>query len=136
MCSSDLKNLTYTHTATTDLVVNETQRLSKQLVEDRETKLIIIDGAIGQFREEYLGRGTLSSRQQNLAKFMGILKNTAYYFNVAVLITNQVYTSPDQMFGDPTMPVGGDVVGHAPTYRIYFQKRGKKRFAKIGRAHV
>jgi DNA repair protein RadA len=121
--------LTYTHTANTDLVVEEIQSLSRVLVADEAIKLIIVDGAIGQFREEYLGRGTLASRQQNLAKFMGILKNTAYFFNVAVLITNQVYTDPSQMFGDPTMPVGGDVVGHAPTYRLYFKKAGKKRYA-------
>ena len=120
--------LTYTHTPNTDLVVEEIHNLSPLLVNDEEIKLIIVDGAIGQFREEYLGRGTLASRQQNLAKFMGILKNTAYFFNVAVLVTNQVYTDPSQMYGDPTMPVGGDVVGHAPTYRLYFKKAGKKRY--------
>jgi DNA repair protein RadA len=121
--------LSYVHTPNTDTVVEEVQNLSPRLVEDESIKLIIIDGATGQFREEYLGRGTLASRQQNLAKFMGVLKNSAYFFNVAVLMTNQVLSDPSQSYGDNIRPVGGHIVGHASTYRLYFKKSGKKRFA-------
>ena len=35
------------------------------------------------------------------------------------------------MFGDPTKPIGGNVVGHASTYRIYFKKSGKRRIARM-----
>jgi DNA repair protein RadA len=35
------------------------------------------------------------------------------------------------MFGDPTKPIGGNVVAHASTYRIYFKKNGKKRLARM-----
>jgi len=35
------------------------------------------------------------------------------------------------MFGDPIKPIGGNVVGHASTYRIYFKKQGKKRIARM-----
>ncbi len=122
-------HLSYIHTPNTDMVVEEVNILSRKLVEDESIKLLILDGAIGQFREEYLGRGTLASRQQNLAKFIGILKNSAYFFNIAVLFTNQVGTDPAKMYGDPTYAVGGNIVGHGSTYRLYFQKRGKKRFA-------
>jgi DNA repair protein RadA len=121
--------LSYVHTPNTDTVVEEVQNLSPRLVEDESIKLIVIDGATGQFREEYLGRGTLASRQQNLAKFMGVLKNSAYFFNVAVLMTNQVLSDPSQSYGDNIRPVGGHIVGHASTYRLYFKKSGKKRFA-------
>ena len=123
------EHLTYIHTPNTDTVVEEVNNMSRVLVEDESIKLIIVDGATGQFREEYLGRGTLASRQQNLAKFLGILKNSAYFFNVAVLMTNQVGTDPAKMFGDPTYAVGGNIVGHASTYRLYFKKAGKKRYA-------
>ena len=123
------EHLEYIHTPNTDTVVEEVNNLSRRLVEDESVKLIILDGAIGQFREEYLGRGTLASRQQNLAKFMGILKNSAYFFNIAVLITNQVGSNPAQSYGDPTYAVGGNIVGHASTYRMYFKKAGKKRYA-------
>jgi len=40
-------------------------------------------------------------------------------------------SSPDTFFGDPTRPVGGNVVAHTSTYRIYFKKSGKKRIARM-----
>ena len=43
----------------------------------------------------------------------------------AVYITNQVMARPDVMFGDPTAAVGGHIIGHVATYRIYLRK-GKK----------
>ncbi|TFH02187.1 MAG: DNA repair and recombination protein RadA, partial [Nitrosopumilus sp.] len=45
--------------------------------------------------------------------------------------TNQVMASPDVFFGDPTRPIGGNVVAHTSTYRIYFKKSGKKRIARM-----
>ena len=52
--------------------------------------------------------------------------------NLAVLVTNQVMANPAMMFGDPTTPIGGNILGHASTYRIYL-RRGKKdtRVAKL-----
>jgi DNA repair protein RadA len=40
--------------------------------------------------------------------------------------------NPAMMFGDPTTAVGGNIVGHASTYRIYL-RRGKQgsRVAKM-----
>ena len=39
--------------------------------------------------------------------------------------------SPDVFFGDPTRPIGGNVVAHTSTYRIYFKNSGKKRIARM-----
>jgi DNA repair protein RadA len=41
-------------------------------------------------------------------------------------------SKPDQFFGDPTQAIGGHIVGHASTFRIYLRK-GKKgsRVAKL-----
>jgi DNA repair protein RadA len=52
--------------------------------------------------------------------------------NVAVYVTNQVMAKPDMFFGDPTQAIGGHVVGHNSTYRVYL-RRGKKgsRVAKM-----
>ena len=47
------------------------------------------------------------------------------------MATNQVMASPDVFFGDPTRPIGGNVVAHTSTYRIYFKKSGKKRIARM-----
>ena len=45
--------------------------------------------------------------------------------NLAVFVTNQVMSNPAMMFGDPTTAIGGNIVGHASTYRIYL-RRGRK----------
>ena len=60
-----------------------------------------------------------------------MLVRLAETYNVAAIMTNQVMHSPDQFFGDPTRPVGGNVVAHTSTYRIYFKKSGKKRIARM-----
>ena len=101
------------------------------VIEEHKIKLLVVDSAVGLFRAEFLGRGTLSVRQQRLNKFMHLLSRTAETYNIAAIATNQVQSSPDQFFGDPTRPVGGNVVAHASTYRVYLKKSGKKRIARM-----
>ena len=74
-------------------------------------RVVILDGAIGQFREEYLGRGTLADRQMQIARLMTHIKNISYYFRCTVVFTNQVQSDPAMMFGDPIKPIGGNIVG-------------------------
>ena len=94
-------------------------------------RLVVLDGSIGQFREEYLGRGHLSVRQNQIARLMTHIKNISFYFRCVVLFTNQVQSDPSVMFGDPVKPIGGNIVAHASTYRVYFKKSGKKRLARM-----
>ena len=101
------------------------------VIEENKIKLIVVDSAVGLFRAEYLGRGTLSARQQRLNKFMHLIARTAETYNVAAIATNQVMASPDTFFGDPTRAIGGNVVAHTSTYRVYFKKSGKKRIARM-----
>jgi len=101
------------------------------VIEENKIKLIVVDSAVGLFRAEFLGRGTLSVRQQRLNKFMHLLTRTSEVYNIAALATNQVQSSPDTFFGDPTRPIGGNVVAHSSTYRVYFKKSGKKRVARM-----
>ena len=125
-----LKRINYFYTPNTEQLLGTINALSK-IMEDKRPRLVIIDGAIGQFREEYLGRGTLADRQNQIARLMTHIKNISYYFRTTVVYTNQVQTDPSVMFGDPVKPIGGNVVGHAATYRIYFKKSGKKRVARM-----
>ena len=125
-----LKNIHYYYTPNTEQMMGKVNALSPLLTEHKP-KLVILDGAIGQFREEYLGRGTLAERQNQIAHLMTHLKNISYYFNCTVLFTNQVQSDPSIMFGDPVKPIGGHVVGHAPTYRMYFKKSGRKHIARM-----
>jgi len=101
------------------------------IIKENNIKLIIADSAAGLFRAEYLGRGTLSERQQRLNKFVHLLVRTAETYNCAAIATNQVMSSPDVFFGDPTRPIGGHIIAHTSTYRVYFKKSGKKRIARM-----
>ncbi len=95
-------------------------------------RVLIVDSLTAHFRAEYLGRGTLADRQQKINKHMHTLAKLASLHNIAVYVTNQVMMKPDQFFGDPTEAVGGSIVAHNSTYRIYL-RRGKKgtRVAKM-----
>ena len=99
------------------LLVDEVQRASKNI----DVKLIIVDSLIAHFRAEFLGRGMLADRQQKINRHMKELKKLADVNNALVLVTNQVMSKPDAMWGDPTKPVGGHVIGHASTFRLYLQ---------------
>ena len=100
-------------------------------IRESKVKLVIVDSAVAHYRAEFLGRGTLSERQQRLNRFMHSLVRTAEVYNVAVVATNQVQSSPDTFFGDPTKATGGHVVAHTSTYRVYVRKSGKNRVARM-----
>jgi len=95
-------------------------------------KLVIVDSLTAHFRAEFIGRGTLAERQQKLNKHMHVLLKLADMYNLSVYVTNQVMAKPDMFFGDPTQAIGGHIVAHASTFRIYLRK-GKKgsRVAKL-----
>jgi len=83
------------------------------IIKKKGVRLLIVDSLTAQFRAEYIGRGLLAERQQKLNKHMHQLMRLAEMHNLAVLVTNQVMERPDILFGDPTAPIGGNVVGHA-----------------------
>jgi DNA repair protein RadA len=100
-------------------------------IEQFNAKLIIVDSIISLHRAEFSGRGTLADRQQRLNALMHKLARVAEVYGVALVITNQVQSTPDTFFEDPTKPAGGNVIGHASTYRIYLRKSGSDRVARI-----
>jgi DNA repair protein RadA len=127
---SKLEKVKYFYTPNTEQLLGTVDSLSKLLLEIKP-RIVILDGAIGQFREEYLGRGTLSERQNQIARLMTHIKNISFYFRCVVLFTNQVQSDPSVMFGDPIKPIGGNIVAHASSYRVYLKKSGKKRIARM-----
>jgi len=100
-------------------------------INEFNAKLVIIDSIISLHRAEYLGRGTLADRQQRLNAILHKLIRLAEMFNIAIVITNQVQSSPDMFFGDPTKAAGGNIIAHTSTYRIYLRKSGENRIAKM-----
>ena len=105
---------------------------ASEMVKEKNIRLVIVDSLTAQFRSEFIGRGQLAGRQQKLNKQIRTLQKLAEMSNVVVLVTNQVMERPDILFGDPTAPVGGNVVGHASKTRIYLRKsKDDKRVAKL-----
>lgn len=100
-------------------------------IDDYKAKLVIVDSIISLHRAEFSGRGTLADRQQRLNTIMHKLLRISEIYNIAIIVTNQVQSAPDTFFGDPTKPTGGNVIGHASTYRVYLRKSGENRVAKM-----
>ena len=94
-------------------------------IEKRNIGLIVIDSLTSHFRSDYVGRAELAERQQKLNKHLHRLQRLADAYNLAVYITNQVMADPSVIFGDPTRAVGGHVLAHLSSYRVYL-RRGRK----------
>ena len=102
------------------------------VVKEKPIKLVIVDSLTAHFRAEYVGRGALAERQQLLNKHMHKLLKFATLSRAAICVTNQVAAKPDAFFGDPTRPIGGHIVGHTATFRIYLRKsKGDRRVARL-----
>ncbi len=127
-----LKNIFVARAFNSDHQILLLERISEMIKNGEPIKLLIIDSLTAHFRAEFSGRGQLADRQQKLNKYLHNLMKLAEQHNLAVYVTNQVMANPAQMFGDPTVAIGGHIVGHASTYRIYL-RRGKKdsRVAKL-----
>jgi len=99
---------------------------------EENVKLVVVDSIISHFRGEYIGRETLSERQQKLNAYLHKLLRLAEIFNLAVVVTNQVQANPAQFFGDPNRPAGGHILAHASTHRISIKKnKGNVRTAWV-----
>jgi len=103
-----------------------------ELAKEHPIRLLIVDSLTAHFRAEFVGRGTLANRQQKLNTHMHTLLKFADQANAVIYVTNQVQSKPDTFFGDPTRPVGGHIVGHMATYRLYLRKsKVPKRIARL-----
>ncbi|MCK4669951.1 MAG: DNA repair and recombination protein RadA [Nanoarchaeota archaeon] len=127
-----LKNIKVARAYNSDHQMFLAEKVEELCKRDKNIKVVIVDSLTALFRAEYVGRGTLATRQQKLNRHMRTLAKIADMYNVCILVTNQVMSKPDQFFGDPTEAIGGHIVGHNSTFRIYL-RRGKKgtRVAKL-----
>lgn len=108
-------------------------REAPKIIKEKNIKLIIVDSLIGHFRSEYIGRGTLSERQQILNSHIhDLLRLSELYDELAVVFTNQVSSRPDVFYGNPLIHTGGHIVAHGATIRIFLRKgKGEQRIAKV-----
>lgn len=99
---------------------------------EENAKVVVVDSMISHFRGEYIGRESLSERQQKLNEYLHKLLRLGEAYNLAVVITNQVQANPAQFWGDPDRPAGGHIMAHACTHRVYLRRsKGDTRSAKV-----
>lgn len=126
-----LENMMVVRVTSTEQQMLTVERADKLIVE-KNVKLIIVDSLTALFRAEYIGRGSLGERQQKLNQHIHRLQTLADKHNLAVYITNQVMDNPGILFGDPTTPIGGNVLAHAATTRLYLKKsKEDKRIVRL-----
>ncbi len=122
------------HTSDHQMLLIDTarERAAEMRGSDKPVRIFIIDSLTAHFRAEYAGRGTLATRQQKLNRHMHDLFKLVDENNAVALVTNQVMSNPAVFFGDPTKPIGGNIVGHTATFRLYLRKsKGGKRIARL-----
>jgi DNA repair protein RadA len=108
------------------------EKVNELIQEGKDIRLVIVDSLTSHFRAEYVGRESLATRQQKLNQHLHTLQNIANTYNAAIFVTNQVQARPDAFFGSPTKAIGGHVLGHAATYRIWLKKGlAGKRIARL-----
>jgi DNA repair protein RadA len=115
------------------LLAEKAKEISKEYEDDEfPVRLLCVDSLTAHFRAEYVGRGELANRQQKLNKHLHDIDRVGNLYNAAVVVTNQVQSNPDAFFGDPTKPIGGNILGHKSTFRMYLKKsKGNKRIVKL-----
>jgi len=128
-----LKNIMVARAYSSDHQMLLVDKIRDMIVVDKlPIKLIIVDSLTALFRSEYIGRGTLADRQQKINRHMHDLQKLGDSFNIAIYVTNQVMAKPDIFFGNPTVAIGGHVLAHTSTYRVYLRKgKGSKRIARL-----
>jgi meiotic recombination protein DMC1 len=131
---SVLENILYARAYTVEHMFQLITLIAAKMIEE-PFALLVIDSIMALFRVDYSGRGELSERQQVLGKMLSRILKIAEQFNIAVFITNQVMADPGggvSFVPDPKKPVGGHILAHASTTRLYLRKgRGEQRICKI-----
>lgn len=127
-----LKNILVARAFNSDHQMLLLDKIGEMIKAGEPIKLMVIDSLTAHFRAEFSGRGQLADRQQRLNRYLHQLMKLAEQYNIVVYVTNQVMANPAMMFGDPTTAIGGNIVAHASTYRMYL-RRGKQgsRVAKM-----
>ncbi|PIO41223.1 hypothetical protein AB205_0214970 [Aquarana catesbeiana] len=118
--SDVLDNVAYARAFNTDHQTQLLYQASAMMAESRYA-LLIVDSATALYRTDYSGRGELSARQMHLARFLRMLLRLADEVDGAAMFA-----------ADPKKPIGGNIIAHASTTRLYLRKgRGETRICKI-----
>ena len=93
--------------------------------------LLIVDSVTSHFRGEY-ARKNIIDRQQVLNYHLNTLQRIANSYGLSIVVTNQVQNNPNQFFGENTIAIGGNIIGHWANTRCSLRKmKSNKRLLKI-----
>ena len=103
-----------------------------EIIKKNNIKLVIIDSIINHFRSEF-GEASIIRRQQKLNKHVhDLLRLTELFNDLAIVITNQVASDPNGLYGKFIVPTGGNILGHMSNIRIWLRiSKRNLRIAKI-----
>ena len=91
-------------------------------IEQYSARLVIIDSIISLHRAEFQEEKLWLKDSRDLTLYSQAIR-LAEIYNVAVVYANQVQARPDNLFGGNSMiAAGGNIMGHASTYRIFLEK--------------
>jgi len=91
-----LENVVYARAHNSEQQKELLKQACSLMSEDRFS-LLVVDSATALYRTDYMGRGELSERQMQLAQFLRALTRMSAEFGIAVVLTNQVSDSEQQM---------------------------------------
>jgi DNA repair protein RadA len=129
--SNILKNISVGNAKSSDHQI-ELAKKAGEMAREGNVKLLVVDSLTSFFRSEYTGRSMLAERQQKLNRHVHDLQKLADLHNLAVLVTNQVLAKVDVIIGDQVAPVGGNIIAHQCTHRVFLRKaKGNKRIARL-----
>lgn len=116
-----------------DLQIVAVSNVNSMLSTKTNIKLIVVDSLTARFRDGFHGRGNTGTKSQKLGKMLHMLGSIAETWKIPIIGVNQIYNSPDTVFGDPDIPYGGNIVGHTVVTRVKLEKVGKgnKRRARV-----
>ena len=119
------------------------QNANNMIASGFNAKTIIIDSLTNVFRGKYIGRGTMWTRSEDMNESIKMISNIAESHKVVMIITSQVYGSPDaKPWEDDVTAYGGHIIGHASQIRIKLDKPSgnptakKNKFKIIKAAHL
>lgn len=92
-------------------------------------KMLIVDSMTDLYRVDYAGRSKLTQKQQKLNKHMHKLSKLAQTNNIAVVVTNQVQYTPDNLFGGSSKPapIGAQIMLYASTHSVFLNGSDPER---------
>ncbi len=115
---SAVGNITYAMVLNSKHMLDLLERVS-DLAQRNNVKLLVIDSFTGLFRSEFSTLDQLRTRQAAMNHALRNLLQMSIATDMLVVITNQVMAKISVVGGYDNAPVGGHIVAHASTYRIY-----------------